>query len=138
MEFFKDFLEGFDRFMKQKEIDGDNGSMQVSISAEKMHCAQDERHKENCIHGEFLRMMLGFTSGENRKQAEARLDVAEALRDLTHEAEVLSRIGDKPELTDEEFEKLCSVRDYLQMVLVGIRQFKEQFTASLDGGTDGK
>lgn len=137
MDFIKDFIEDFDSFKKKTEIDGDDGSMQVTISAEKMHCAQDERYKDNCIHGEFLRMMLGFTSGEDRKQAEARLDVADALRDITHEAEVLSRIGDKPELSDVEFEKLCSVRDYLQMVLVGIRQFKEQFTASLDGGTDG-
>ena len=138
MDFMKDFVEGFEAFKKQKEIDGDDGSMQVTISAEKMHCAQDERYKENCNHGMFLRMMLGLASSECRKQTEARLDVADAIRDITHEAEVLSRIGDKPELTDEEFEKLCSVRDYLQMVLVGIRQFKEQFTASLEGGTDGK
>ena len=134
MDFMKDFVEGFEAFKKQKEIDGDDGSMQVTISAEKMHCAQDERYKENCNHGEFLRVMLGLASGEGRKQAEARLDVADAIRDITYEAELLSRIGDKPELTDEEFEKLCSVRDYLQMVLVGIRQF----AASLDGGSDGK
>lgn len=134
MDFMKDFVEGFAKFKKQKEIDGDDGSMQVTISAEEMHCAQDERYKDNCIRGEVLRMMLGFASGEGRKQAEARLDVADAIRDITHEAELLSRIGDKPELTDEEFEKHCSVRDYLQMVLVGIRQF----AASLDGGSDGK
>ena len=138
MEFFKDFFEGYAEFKKQKEIDGDDGSMQVTISAEKMHCAQDERYKEACERSDLLRMMLGFASGEGRKQTEARLDVADAIRDITHEAELLSRIGDKPELTADEFEKLCSVRDYLQMVLVGIRQFKEQFTASLDGGTDGK
>ena len=137
MDFIKDFFEGFDEFKKQKEIDGDDGSMQVTISAEEMHCAQDERYKDNCNQSDFLRMMLGFASGECRKQIEARLDVADAIRDITYEAEVLARIGDKTELTDEEFEKLCSVRDYLQMVLVGIRQFKEQFTASLEGGTDG-
>lgn len=137
MDFIIDFFEGFDEFKKQKEIDGDDGSMQVAISAEEMRCVQDERYKNACNQSDFLRMLLGLVSGEGRKQTEARLDVADAIRDITHEAEVLSRIGDKPELTDEEFEKLCSVRDYLQMVLVGIRQFKEQFTASLDGGKDG-
>lgn len=138
MDSFKDFLEGFDEFKKQKEIDGDDGSMQVTISAEKTHCAQDERYKEACERSDLLRLMLGFTSGEGRKQTEACLDVADAIRDIGYETEVLSRIGDKPHLTDEEFEKFCSVRDYLQMVLVGIRLFKEKFTASFDGGTDGK
>ena len=138
MDFMQDFIEDCVDFKKQCEVDGDNGEAQVKRIIEENHTKEDREYKEACEHGVFLRIIATNSArGKQKEHLEAQIDIADAIRDIHHELKVLSRIGDKSELSEEEWFKLRETRDYIQIALEGIRQFKRQIEEFKPEAKDG-
>lgn len=135
MEFMKDFADGFEAFKKQCDIDGDNGEGMIKKAELEVHNSIEERYKKRCEESAVLRMSTIFIRPEQAaSDIELRLDIADLGRDIEYNIDKLCLCTAIHHFTDEDRRKCESVKEYLGLVLVGLKQFAE----TLEGGKDGK
>lgn len=133
MDFMKDFVEGFDDFFKRAAEDGDGGTMQINRSAAELHRKQDLKREKDIKTRAFLRFSASMLSGKEGSDLNLQLDVLDLMRDIDYEITVLGRCCDVANFTDADRVRVVKVKEYLEMVLVGLKQFAE----TLEGGKDG-
>ncbi len=134
MDFMKDFVEGVEAFKKQAYIDGDNGAAQIKKDVLELHNSIEERYKKKCEESFMLRMSTVFIpSKQAASNLELRLDIADLNRDIKYNIDKLCFCTTVLHFTDEDRRKCEAVKEYLGMVLVGLKQFAE----TLEGGKDG-
>ena len=134
MDFMKDFVEGFEDFLKRAVKDGDDGTMQLKIAELEMHNYVEERYKKECEKSAILRMASKLIRSEQEaSDLNLRLDIADLNRDIEYNIDKLCFCTDVQNFTDEDRRKYEAVKEYLGMVLVGLKQFAE----TLEGGKNG-
>lgn len=134
MDFMKDFVEGFEAFKKQCDTDGDDGTAQIKKAALEDLNYVEEQYKKNCEHSAMLRLSTIFIpSKQAASDLKLRLDIADLDRDIEYNIDKLCFCTDVQYFTDEDRQKCEAVKEYLGMVLVGLKQFAE----TLEGGKDG-